>query len=327
MIHDKNDQKKRESLLWSWYSILPLLTVLYYDLSLILKISELFFTLKWFLLQTILVAQGYGNRCEKKDEIELYEKQNTTTYICWPFPECLDGQEPTVDPGSRHPMGTDISCRSCQQNFFSNKGTNIRCRKCTSCGKKLEHSPCLSVKDRVCADRCISNDYYFNSTDQECHRCTECCEGDNINIELQCIKITPGIVIGGKGQKHCRRSSKPCNNLPKKNVTSSGCDCNCTVLSDSSLLKGSDRQMNSSLSNNMSLIEKSFDSLHITLFCLLGLCIIVIVFLGWLAWKRRKQSSHSEDFIPLETLRCSNVRNVTCLHTCSSLAGKFIIKW
>ena len=284
-----------------------------------------FFTLKCSLLQTVLVVQGYSNRCEKKDEIELYEKQNATNYKCWPFPECLDGQEPTVEPGSTHPMGTDISCQSCQQNFYSNKGTNIRCRKCTSCGKKLELSPCLSVKDRECADKCISNDYYFNSSDKECHRCTECCEGDNINIESQCIKLTPGTVIGGKGEKHCRRSSKPCNDLPNKNLTSSGRDCNCTVLSNSSLLKGSDTQMNCSLSKNMSLIEKqgavkSFDSLHITLFSLLGWCITVMVFLGWLAWKRRKQSPQSEDSIQLENL-------VESVHTHSSSAGKFIIKW
>ena len=294
------------------------------------------------MLQTVLVAQGYGNRCEKKDEIELYEKQNPATYICWPFPECHDGQEPTVEPGSRHPMGTDVSCQSCQQNFFSNKGTNIRCRKCTSCGKRIEVSPCLSAKDRECADMCISNGYYFNSTDKECHRCTKCCEGDNINIESQCIKLTPGTVIGGKGQKHCRRSSKPCNDLPKKNLTSSGCDCNCTVLSDSSFLKGSDRQMNCSLSNNTSLIGKgqtnqnlssalkqchSFDRAHIALSCLLGLCIAVIVFLSRLAWKRKKQSSHSQNSYLGESLGCSSVRNVTCLPTCSSLAGKFIIKW
>lgn len=284
-----------------------------------------FFTLKCSLLQTVLVVQGYSNRCEKKDEIELYEKQNTTNYKCWPFPECLDGQEPTVEPGSTHPMGTDISCRSCQQNFYSNKGTNIKCHKCTACGKKLELSPCLSVRDRECADKCISNDYYFNSSDKECHQCTECCEGDNINIESQCIKLTPGTVIGGKGEKHCRRSSKPCNDLPNKNLTSSGRDCNCTVLSNSSLLKGSDTQMNCSLSKNMSLIEKqgavkSFDSLHITLFSLLGWCITVIVFLGWLALKRRKQSPQSEDSIQLENL-------VESVPTHSSSAGKFIIKW
>lgn len=295
-------------------------------------------------MQTVLVVQGYGNRCEKKDEIELYDKQNPTYYKCWPFPECLDGQEPTVEPGSTHPMGTDIRCQSCQQNFYSNKGTNIRCRKCTSCGKKLELSPCLSVKDRECADRCISNDYYFNSTDKECHRCTECCEDDNMNIESQCIKLTPGTVIGGKGQKHCRRSPKPCNDLPKKNLTSSGCDCNNTILSDSSLLKGSNTQMNCSSPNKTSLIEKeqtnqnlsssskqcsghSFDRLHITLLCLLGLSISVILFWGWLAWKRRKQSLHSENSFPLESLGCSSVRSVICLPTCSSLAGKFIIKW
>lgn len=149
---------------------------------------------------TVLVAQGYGNRCGNKGEIELYQEQNPAKYTCWPFPECHDGQEPSVEPGSTHPSGTEVTCQSCQQNFYSNKETNVRCRKCTSCGKKLEHSPCLSGKDRVCSNRCISNDYYFNSTDNECLRCTECCEGDDINIEPQCITIKLGAVIGGKAR-------------------------------------------------------------------------------------------------------------------------------
>ena len=45
-----------------------------------------------------------------------------------------------------------------------------------------------------------------------------------------------------------------------------------------------------------------------------------MVFLGWLAWKRRKQSPQSEDSIQLENL-------VESVPTHSSSAGKFIIKW
>lgn len=278
---------------------------------------------------TVLVAQGFGNRCGNKGEIELYEEQNPTKYSCWPFPECLDGQEPTVEWGSTHPSGTDISCQSCQQNFFSNKGTNIKCRKCTSCGKKQELSPCSSVKDRVCSNRCISSDYYYNTTDKECHRCTKCCEGDDINIEPQCITITSGTVIGGKGQYHCRISSKPCNNLPKKNLPSKGCDCNCTAPSNCSLPKGSDTHINQSLSNNVSLTEKemhnqnlssaskqcggrSFDALHITLVCFLGLCMVLIVFLVWLVRKIRKQSTPSEGSFPPESRGLSSLRHLTC---------------
>lgn len=61
-----------------------------------------------------------------------------------------------------------------------------------------------------------------------------------MNIELQCIKLTFGIVIGGKGQKYCRRLLKLCNDLLKENFILSGCDCNSIMLLDSFLLKGSD---------------------------------------------------------------------------------------
>lgn len=94
--------------------------------------------------------------------------------------------------------------------------------------------------------------------------------------------------------------------------------------------------INHSLSNNISVTGKelpnqklsssskqcgshSFDGLHIALSCLLGLCIVVIIFFGWLAWKRTKQSSHSEESLPSTSFGHCGLRIL--IPTCSSSAS------
>lgn len=300
---------------------------------------------KYCLLQTVLVAQGHSNRCDNKADIELYDKHNHSIYKCWPSSDCHDGQELSVVPGSSHPDGTDISCQDCRRNYFSNNITNKRCRKCTSCGNKEELFPCTSVRDGECASRCISNEFYFNATDEQCYPCTECCVGDDINIEPQCITMRMGTVIGGKGERHCSRSSKPCEELPKKNLSCTCCscssNCNCTMSCNCSLSKIIDTR-NCSLSSNVSEIERelpnqnlsksgtverecpdhSIDDVHIALFCLLALCVAVILCLGWLAWKRRKRSSLNDNSSQSENCRLLCLSNL--IPGSSTCAGKFL---
>ncbi|PFX23459.1 uncharacterized protein LOC111332925 isoform X1 [Stylophora pistillata] len=238
---------------------------------------------------TVLVEQGYGsNRCQRKAYIELYNKQNPAKFKCWPPPECHNGQEATVEPGSSHPFGTDISCRSCKNGFFSNNQTIYKCRKCTSCGKKQELYPCTFVKDRECANKCISDKYYFNSTEKECYPCVECCEGDDENIEPQCITMRKGIVIGGKGEKHCRLSNRRCDELPS--TSPDRCTCNCSVPNNLRVAIGDfpTWNMSSNLHNNSSSLHKPCVvemSFIIGLSC--SLVVVLLLILGYFFYWRR----------------------------------------
>ena len=259
--------------------------------------------------------KGFGsNRCKKKGYIELYNRQNRNEYRCWPPPECHDGQEPSVEPGSSHPIGTDISCQSCKIGFFSNNRTNNKCHKCTSCGKKQELYPCTLVKDRECANKCISNEYYFNDTAEECYRCVECCEGDDENIEPQCIALRKGVVIGGKGEKHCRISNRRCYDLPT--TSSEGCTCNCSVSNNSSIAVGNSPAMNIS-----STLQSDNSSLHkpcvVHMFWIIGLsCSLVVVvalILVYFLYWRRKWSPQSYNLYIHETSSRS------CIFTCPPL--------
>ena len=253
---------------------------------------------KYCLLQTILVAQGHSNRCDNKADIELYDKHNHSIYKCWPSSDCHDGQELSVEPGSSHPDGTEISCQDCHRNYFSNNRTNKRCRKCTSCGNKEELFPCTSVRDRVCTSRCISNEFYFNATDEQCYPCTECCEGDDMNIEPQCITMRMGTVIGGKGQKHCGVSSKQCDEQLKKNTSSACtssdtclCTCNCSLPSNFSFVEM--EQLKKNLSSGSEFgnesYDKSIDIWHIVLIIGVLTLLTALFIMAWLAHKKRRQ--------------------------------------
>ena len=238
--------------------------------------------------QAVLVALGSCRPCANKDDIRLYYKDNPSNPDCWPFPKCNDGQESSVEPGSWHLHGTKIECKTCREGYFSNNDTNKRCRRCTSCGNKKELSPCEGSKDRQCSHICISSKFYFNSTDQQCYPCTECCGASDEDIELQCISSRVGTVVGGNGEKHCKasfRSSQRCSNeLPwEKNVSSPACT-NSSVTNSSSLEAG-ECSCGSSF---------SIDDLHIALICVLalGFLIAVLVF-GYHWYFSRRQSPRS----------------------------------
>lgn len=245
--------------------------------------------------QAVLVALVNGNRCPNKGDIELYDKNDFSQFHCWPLPPCNDGQQASVEPGSSHPQETSIHCVLCPSNFFSNNGTNKRCRKCTSCGNRKESLSCKRSRDRQCSNSCISSEFYFNATDQQCYPCTECCSASDENIEPQCISMTIGTLIGGKGEKHCKASSKlskQCDDLPscvvgkeqpKMNVSSVLCD-NSSISNKSSALE-SDSKSDSS---------QSLDHLHIGLICILVLVTVLCLVLGWLVFRKRRQLSRGD---------------------------------
>ena len=217
------------------------------------------------------------NQCSGKD-IELYDPQNRSIYICWPWQDCPHGQQLSVKPGSIHPQGTTIECISCPRGMFSNDKTNGRCLLCTSCGFNKELSPCTSTKDREC-DRhgCLSEAYYRNATDQKCYPCAECCSATDNNIEPQCISMAVGTVIATNGAKHCKQqnSSKLYSNLHCKpasfNSSSNQCSSNQCSSNESS-----------------SKCDWSLDSVHVVLIVLLTICLL---FIAVLVWKLRKVTS------------------------------------
>lgn len=256
------------------------------------------------------MALGNCNRCTDKQHIELYDKNNYSQFSCWPSPECNDGQEASVEPGSSHPQGTSIHCVPCPNNFFSNNRTNKRCRNCISCGNRMELLSCERSRDRQCSNICISSKYYFNSTDQQCYPCTECC-GAIENIEPQCIAMNIGTVIGGKGEKHCKatsKSSEQCDDLP------SVVDRELPKANLSSVLCG-----NSSSINGSSIMEKdSSQQLNIGLACALGLSVSLnLVLLAWLACRKRRGSSRNDYLSSCSCVYCWFTDSSTCAGTCT----------
>ena len=266
------------------------------------------------------MAQTSGNRCANKRDIEVYDKDDHSKFSCWPALSCNDGQEASVQPGSSHPKAeTKLQCVSCSKDFFSNNSTNRRCRKCTSCGNRNELLSCEHYRDRRCSNTCISSEYYFNATDQQCHPCTECCGASGENIEPQCISLTKGTVIGGKGEKHCKaslNSVEPCDGLPngvkkeepKGNLSSALCG-------------------NSSLSNKSSAVEKDCDQrldwVHIGLVCALVCMTVVSLVLGRFAYLYRKRMECLRNgYLPTsESSSCVHrcfTSSSTCAGTCTS---------
>ena len=232
------------------------------------------------------MALGNCKHCTNKDDIKVYNRNDPSKHICWPFPKCNDGQQSSVEPGSSHPQGTDIKCVSCHVNYFSNNQTNKRCRRCTSCGNNKELSPCDGSRDRQCSHSCISSEFYLNATDQWCYPCTECCGASDENIVSQCISMRLGTVIGGNGEKHCKASQK-CSNEPplKKNVSSPACG-NRSLTSNSSY-----EARECSCGNTFSI-----DSLHIALFGVLGTVLVIAFLFGCYWYVCRRGSTPGSDY-------------------------------
>jgi len=177
--------------------------------------------LKQFLFLMALLAVTSGNRCNNKTDVELYDPQDGSIFNCWPAPDCHDGYEPSVQPGSSHPKGTSVECKKCPFESFSNIKTKYRCQKCTVCGNKKVIFTCTPGRDRQCSNSCISSNFYFNKTDQQCHPCSECCGTSSNNIEPQCVSsqenLRIGTVIGEKGALHCKvPSSQQCDELSQE---------------------------------------------------------------------------------------------------------------
>lgn len=88
---------------------------------------------------------------------------------------------------------------------------------------------CTAVRDRQCSNSCISSNYYFNATDLQCYRCSECCGSNSDNIEWHCLTSTSlgiGTKIGEKGSLHCKApSSQQCDDL-QQNVINATPDSN-----------------------------------------------------------------------------------------------------
>lgn len=245
--------------------------------------------------QAVLVALGNCSyQCHNKDDIKLFDRKNKSKVTCWPSPNCNDGQEGSVEPGSSHPHGTKIHCIDCLEDFFSNNETNKRCHRCTSCDNKKEVSPCKGFRDRQCSHSCISKKFYFNATDKLCYPCTECCGASDGDIELQCVLnfMKVGTVIGGNGEKHCKasfNSSQGCSNVVSlnKNVSSLACG-NSSVTSNSSF------EARQCSCDDSKLHEHGmFDDLHIALICVLGVILVIAFFVGCRCYVSRRRSSRS----------------------------------
>lgn len=250
-------------------------------------------------------------QCRNKDDIKLFDRKNKSKIDCWPSPNCNDGQEGSVEPGSSHPHGTKIHCIDCLEDFFSNNETNKRCHRCTSCGNKKEVSPCKGFRDRQCSHSCISNKFYFNATDQQCYPCTECCRASDEDIELQCVFVKVGTVIGGNGEKHCKasfNSSQGCSNEVSliKNVSSPACG-NSSVTSNSSL-----EARQCSCGDSKLHVHGNFDGLHIALICVLGVILVITFSVGCRWYVSRRQSSRSGYVTPPCVPTCAGTVECRC---------------
>ena len=213
----------------------------------------------------------------------------------------------------------------CRKGFFSNKKTSHKCRKCITCGNKQELLTCTLDRDRLCSNSCISSDFYFNATDQQCYPCTECCGANTNNVEPQCVLSMPfrvGItVIGGKGALHCKiKSAQLCDDMLKKS----------NVTPHSSQPSPTERKLESRLLN----------SLHITLLCCLVGCVIFTVILLFICWRNRRES-HQDHFrcfrfwsslSGMLTFAQNHCRFHTCVYSVCRLihvtaSTKFTWKW
>ena len=192
-----------------------------YFLALFLYLIFYLFSLIVFLFFQALLAVASGNRCNNKTDAELYDPQDHSIFNCSPALDCHDGYEPSVQPGSSHPKGKSVECKKCPFESFSNIKTKYRCQKCTVCGNKKVIFTCTPGRDRQCSNSCISSNFYFNKTDQQCHPCIECCGTSSNNIEPQCVSsqknLRIGTVIGEKGALHCKvPSSQQCDELSQE---------------------------------------------------------------------------------------------------------------
>ena len=262
--------------------------------------------MKWlnkplFVFQGVF-AIGNGNRCGNKTDIELYDPNDPSKFHCWPFPDCHDGQEPSVEPGSTHLTGTDVHCKPCHEGeSFSNRETNYRCRTCTTCGNKVVLLTCTISRDRLCDKRCISTEFYLNTTDGKCYPCTECCGANKANLESQCLSsktVRIGTVIGEKGALHCKvLSSQQCDDLLKNNVSSVTQGNNNTGAEEKACTESKDNE--SPNSNNLANentskrkdSESTLDTLHIVLICFLAFVTFICMVLLWLYIRERKMQS------------------------------------
>ncbi|XP_029198350.2 uncharacterized protein LOC114963339 isoform X2 [Acropora millepora] len=159
-----------------------------------------------------------GNRCRNPEDIELFDPKNHNVYHCWARFDCPDGHERSVKLGSVHPIGTNVECKLCPKEMFSNSKTNHTCIKCVRCGYNKELSNCTHSQDRQCLRECVSNKYYLNATDGQCYQCSECCGSDPSNVQPHCLASSPfsigTTVIGQQGATHCGiKASQKCGYL------------------------------------------------------------------------------------------------------------------
>ena len=242
------------------------------------------------------MAIANGSHCNNKTEVELYNPRDHSFSHCWPVPDCHDGQEPSVRPGLSYPEDTDIECRECPDGSFSNVKNNYTCQQCTLCQNKEVLLNCTLGRDRECSNRCISSEFYFNVTDQQCYPCTECCGAYPENIEPQCISLHIGVVIGDRGLLHCKVwSSQQCDNLTLEKNATSGTNRSHVCTNQSHVLEELETKKCSC----------SLDILYIVLICgVVLLAVVIIIALLWLYKRERgRRSFRSLQQNPLCCLR------------------------
>lgn len=278
----------------------------------------IYFFLSFFQFLHMVVV--FGNRCDNKNHVELFDPNDHSKFECWPVPTCQEGQEPSVKPGSVHPKATDVSCIPCGHGWFSNHDTNFRCQKCTSCGNKDVRVNCSIYRDAVCSKSCKSNTHYFNETDGQCYTCTECCGKDMSNIEPHCLlgNLRVGSVIGQQGELHCKvLSSQKCDE-PSENVSTNissvinsnvgVLDRNCSRPENNVTLPSTDSYP--STSRETPTCRCSWNSLpHILLICG-SILVAVILFFLYIRERNRRFSRNSYQYLS------SLVSCCPCMNSC-----------
>ena len=287
--------------------------------------------LQWFQMCFLHMVVVFGNRCDNKNHVELVDPNDHSKFECWPVPTCQEGQEPSVKPGSVHPMATDVSCIPCGHGWFSNHETNFRCQKCTSCGNKDVRVNCSIYRDAVCSKSCKSKTHYFNETDGQCYTCTECCGKDMSNIEPHCLlkNLRVGSVIGQAGELHCKvLSSQKCDE-PSQNVStniSSVINSNSGVLERNCSRPENNVTLPSTDSNPSASREGprcSWNSRpHILLIC--GLILVVVILLFLYIRERNRRLIPRNDYWYLSSLVCCSPCKNSCFPGLSGMCT-FII--
>ncbi|CAH3034352.1 unnamed protein product [Pocillopora meandrina] len=106
--------------------------------------------------------------------------------VCFPCPECPEGQGMVPQCGSRITADVTVECVKCKLGkSYSDKQDISSCKPCTICDPNEETiSPCTATKNAVCGE---CNAGFYRATTGDCKPCMRCCaDSKDEDIEKQC---------------------------------------------------------------------------------------------------------------------------------------------